>query len=59
MRAKEIREGTLMGIFAHGDDGIAEDAKIRAGTLAFDGVGGIGVPKIKMCEGHGGEMAAG
>ena len=48
-----------MGIGAHGDDGVAEDAEIGAGTEAFYGVSGVWFSGIEVGEKSGGEMAAG
>ena len=44
--------------FDKGDDRIDEDAEVGAGTMLFDGVGGLGITTIEMGKGGGGEVSA-
>ena len=41
------------------DDRVAEQADIRPGGFALDGVGGVRIAVIELCEEGGREMAAG
>ena len=45
-----------MGVRAHGDDGVTENADVGAGTDTLDGVGGIGLPCVVVRHQGGGEV---
>ena len=57
--AEEIPRRPLVGEgTSQGDDGVAEDGKVGAGALAFDGIRGHGIAAIEMGRQRGGEVSA-